>query len=243
MLSPPQTNEVLRSAALLGGFLTVAEETGLPLRCLELGSSAGLNQSWDAYGYRLGADGPARRPGLIPPVADRLARAAAARSALARGAGATGMRPDADQHRRPGPGAAAAILRLGGPEIAPPAPEGRHRPRRGAGRPGSRRADAAVWAEENVHPPAGGRPPSCSIPSSASICPNRRAGRLDHSDRPRRGCGHTEPALRMAADGGPAGRRLRGPPDAMAGRGGSGGWPWSIPTGEWVGLGGRRRKP
>ena len=55
MNSPPQTNEVLRSAALLGGFLTVAEETGLPLRCLELGSSAGLNQSWDAYGYRLGA--------------------------------------------------------------------------------------------------------------------------------------------------------------------------------------------
>ncbi len=54
LLSPPQTNEVLRSAALLGGFLTVAEETGLPLRCLELGSSAGLNQSWDAYGYRLG---------------------------------------------------------------------------------------------------------------------------------------------------------------------------------------------
>ncbi len=54
LLSPPQTNEVLRSAALLGGFLTIAEETGLPLRCLELGSSAGLNQSWDAYGYRLG---------------------------------------------------------------------------------------------------------------------------------------------------------------------------------------------
>ena len=55
MRSPPQTNEVLRSAALLGGFLTVTEETGLPLRCFELGSSGGLNQSWDAYGYRLGA--------------------------------------------------------------------------------------------------------------------------------------------------------------------------------------------
>ena len=51
---PPQTNEVLRSAALLGGFLSVAEETGLPLRCLEIGSSAGLNQCWDAYAYELG---------------------------------------------------------------------------------------------------------------------------------------------------------------------------------------------
>ncbi|MFY0084605.1 DUF2332 family protein, partial [Acinetobacter baumannii] len=28
----PQTNEVRRSAALLGGFLTIAEETRLPLR-------------------------------------------------------------------------------------------------------------------------------------------------------------------------------------------------------------------
>ena len=56
MTLPPQTNEALRSAALLGGFLTVAQETGLPLRCLELGASAGLNQSWDAYAYRLGRE-------------------------------------------------------------------------------------------------------------------------------------------------------------------------------------------
>ncbi|MFI4936819.1 MAG: DUF2332 family protein, partial [Caulobacterales bacterium] len=47
MSHEPQTNEVRRSACLLGGFLTVAAETGLPLRCLELGASAGLNQSWD----------------------------------------------------------------------------------------------------------------------------------------------------------------------------------------------------
>ncbi|HEX6310516.1 MAG TPA: DUF2332 family protein, partial [Acidimicrobiia bacterium] len=40
---PPQTNEVGRSAALLGGFLVLAGETRLPLRLLELGSSAGLN--------------------------------------------------------------------------------------------------------------------------------------------------------------------------------------------------------
>ncbi len=54
MASPPQTNEVGRSLALVGGFLTVAKATGLPLRCLELGASAGLNMNWDRYGYRFG---------------------------------------------------------------------------------------------------------------------------------------------------------------------------------------------
>lgn len=50
----PQTNEVRRSACLLPGFLTVAAETGLPLRCFEVGASAGLNQFWDRFHYRLG---------------------------------------------------------------------------------------------------------------------------------------------------------------------------------------------
>lgn len=49
---PPQTNEVRRSAALHGGFLTVAAETGLPLNLLEIGSSAGLNLLWDHYRFR-----------------------------------------------------------------------------------------------------------------------------------------------------------------------------------------------
>jgi hypothetical protein len=57
MASPPQTNEVRRSLALFGGFLTVAAQTGLPLRCLELGASAGLNANWDRYDYDLGALG------------------------------------------------------------------------------------------------------------------------------------------------------------------------------------------
>lgn len=48
---PVQTNEVGRSAALVGGFLTVARATGLPLRCLEIGASAGLNLRWDHLRY------------------------------------------------------------------------------------------------------------------------------------------------------------------------------------------------
>ena len=52
---PPQTNEVGRSAALVGGFLVVARDTRLPLRVLEVGSSAGLNLRFDGYWYE--ADG------------------------------------------------------------------------------------------------------------------------------------------------------------------------------------------
>jgi hypothetical protein len=79
---PVQTNEVGRCAALLLGFLTIAAETALPLRLLEVGSSAGLNLRWDRYRYL--ADGfswgPADSPVRIefeldggwPPVPERV---------------------------------------------------------------------------------------------------------------------------------------------------------------------------
>jgi hypothetical protein len=62
-----QTNEVGRSAALLGGFLTVAAETGLGLRVLELGASAGLNLRWDRFRYEAAdwAFGDAASPARI----------------------------------------------------------------------------------------------------------------------------------------------------------------------------------
>ncbi|MGZ5984395.1 MAG: DUF2332 domain-containing protein [Caulobacteraceae bacterium] len=60
--NPPQTNEVMRSAVFLGGFLAVARAQGLPLRMREMGCSGGLNLLWDRYRFRLGDTvwGPAK---------------------------------------------------------------------------------------------------------------------------------------------------------------------------------------
>lgn len=52
--SPPQTNEIARSAMLLPGFLSIARETGMPLSLAEIGSSAGLNLLFDRFFYRYG---------------------------------------------------------------------------------------------------------------------------------------------------------------------------------------------
>lgn len=59
LATPPQTNEVGRSAALFGGLLQVlgaAEQPALPVRLMEIGSSAGLNLLADRFAYRT-ADG------------------------------------------------------------------------------------------------------------------------------------------------------------------------------------------
>lgn len=49
MTRAPQTNEVGRAAALVGGLLHVAAETGLPVRLWEIGASAGLNLRADGF--------------------------------------------------------------------------------------------------------------------------------------------------------------------------------------------------
>lgn len=77
---PPQTNEVGRSAALIGGLLMLADRFAAPVRLFEIGCSAGLNLRADHYRYRHpdGAWGPAESPvtiddawrGELPPAAD-----------------------------------------------------------------------------------------------------------------------------------------------------------------------------
>ena len=52
--SPPQTNEVARSAIILGAALLTIARTRLPLALYEIGASAGLNLGFDAYRYNLG---------------------------------------------------------------------------------------------------------------------------------------------------------------------------------------------
>ncbi|MDP3632579.1 DUF2332 domain-containing protein [Phenylobacterium sp.] len=54
MTHEPQTNEVRRSACLAPGFLTIAAETGLPIRAFEVAASAGLNLNWERFRYRFG---------------------------------------------------------------------------------------------------------------------------------------------------------------------------------------------
>jgi hypothetical protein len=67
--NPPQTNEVMRCAVFLGGFMAVARAQGLPLRMREMGCSAGLNLLWDRYRYRLGETlwGPEESPVRLEP--------------------------------------------------------------------------------------------------------------------------------------------------------------------------------
>ena len=65
-----QTNEVGRSAVLVGGYAAVTHRTSLPLRILEVGASAGLNLRWDHFAYDTGRvvcgdpDSPVRFAGV-----------------------------------------------------------------------------------------------------------------------------------------------------------------------------------
>lgn len=52
--SPPQTNEVRRSAPLVAAAHWLTARFGLPLILSELGASAGLNLLWDHYALRVG---------------------------------------------------------------------------------------------------------------------------------------------------------------------------------------------
>lgn len=67
LASPPQTNEVGRSAALVGGLLRLVHRFPYPVRLFEIGSSAGLNLRADQFRYRYdgGEWGPARSPVVI----------------------------------------------------------------------------------------------------------------------------------------------------------------------------------
>ena len=74
---PPQTNEVGRSAALIGGLLRINRGFDFPVRLFEIGSSAGLNLRADHYRYRFADSqwGPVDSPvtiddawhGVLPP--------------------------------------------------------------------------------------------------------------------------------------------------------------------------------
>ena len=62
--SPPQTNEVRRSGALMAGAAVAAQHSDLPVWLSELGASGGLNLCWDHFaleagGLRLGSENPA----------------------------------------------------------------------------------------------------------------------------------------------------------------------------------------
>lgn len=66
---PPQTNEVGRSAVMIGGYLSIAEQTGLPLHVFEIGASAGLNLGCDRFFYRFGDEvwGDTKSPVSLAP--------------------------------------------------------------------------------------------------------------------------------------------------------------------------------
>jgi hypothetical protein len=68
LAQPPQTNEVGRASALVGGLLHLTAHDDRPLRLVEMGTSAGLNLRADRFRIELAdgrAVGPARSPVVL----------------------------------------------------------------------------------------------------------------------------------------------------------------------------------
>ncbi len=66
LLRHPQTNEVGRAAALVGGLLHVQAADRRPIRLVEIGASAGLNLRADAFFVESRPGGPAYGPSSSP---------------------------------------------------------------------------------------------------------------------------------------------------------------------------------
>lgn len=97
-----QTNEVGRSAVLHGGLQHVVSLTGLPVRLLEVGASAGLNLRVDRYAYEVGGQvlgDPASRVRLRQPWSGPFPPAVAVRIAARLGCDPAPLDPTATADR------------------------------------------------------------------------------------------------------------------------------------------------
>lgn len=150
--SPPQTNEMRRSAVLIAAGHWLAARFGLPLVLSELGASAGLNLIWDRYalaigGQSYGAGAPVAR--LAPDWRGALPPATPPQVAARAGADLNPLDPVADRLRIlsyiwPDQAERLALTRAGLDALA-------------AGPAPVTRADAADWLEARLAEPYPGR--------------------------------------------------------------------------------------
>lgn len=142
--SPPQTNEVRRSAALILGASLLSQQFGLPLVLSELGASAGLNLNFDRY--RLGPYGaPDSAVSLTPDLAGPLPPVSALNVIDRAGVDLNPLDPDKDKLRLlaylwPDQPERLALTRAA-LALGPPKPD---------------RGDAAKWLEMRLNKPRQG---------------------------------------------------------------------------------------